>query len=1130
MTKMLILLFVYLKFIEGGRWFGSFGYILNTLDIDREFESFSVSIVFTTIRHNGVLLYAVGPGRAYFIVELYHGTIRFSFESNGNKILAYHDSYVGRGLANNRAHQIELFVSPNDVTLVVDRGSYDEDAVFLPKSITKSIIINKIFVGGHPLVEYISDKRSLARAHFQGCIDHAIFSDIDLLQSQIYINVENRCHLITHYPITFKNEDSYFMVNRAPYKQGLNISFDFITYVNSTTIIYEKIESNVLNISLQSGYLSVAMYVDSLKVTELFHPMPYLNNASWHKINVRIPGRYDTNDRLELSVDNIPTFTKSSVWYDGALKIKIGGYGFIGCLENIMVDNIYFHAYTFVEQQNILHDSCVIFDYCTPNPCLHGGYCTQNTLNYSCICLHTGYTGVDCETPLYEQSCSNLKVKGLNFYGNITLDLDGVGHWPLVYLTCENMNSFTSELAQTIVNSHFISTVDSKNSYTFKFNYGGLTDEQLMQLVMISDQCYQTVRYVCQTSALNLNNETLIQWEGPNKNVHYYWNSEGVNGMCECGLNKKCSKSLAKCNCDSRDNIRKFDETTLRYKDHLPLVSMTVLDKPYGSYVSVEASKLVCSGFGGRNYAVTFQERFSNLALPPWDSAEQGVLYMEIRTDTSNYALVAFSIGRINYDYFRMEITNEHTMVVNLNFGGSDYVLQVNIANTFRTFDDNEFHFISFNYSRYRAVFTVNDISTSVLLPLSSYDGKIRLNLDNSPFYIGGSPYEQFNGFKGTIRSLFMNGKLLDLPKYAGYGKLQSMGVYPGFYSSCTLVDNPCNLGICKERYNYYVCNCTVSPFYGINCEEDRGVIFTDSLSALYLDLPPNMVIEEGIYTVGFTTTCINCVLMTIIETITNTFLMIAVVDGKVKTILNFQSGSKTIQDTLELPDESNVRVSDNRRHWVRVWHNYRTLTMTVDGVNITRHMSISESVSPNFVNPTKFYVGDTVSFNIYGTLPSKRFVGCITGAKALIRENGKLFNEAKLFDPIYENIDKALRQSVTRQSCGLNFNIPLPLPLLQSPPNPVSGGEGRRAARLPLNNNSTALFICIAILLFTAIFLGAILFLRKISRSIGVYKTDEGTDALINRLDVTIKRTETNATALPSHINKAKNTDSFFL
>ena len=49
-----------------------------------------------------------------------------------------------------------------------------------------------------------------------------------------------------------------------------------------------------------------------------------------------------------------------------------------------------------VKPEHILIDACDIEDRCNPNPCEHGGVCTQTSLEFVCDCSDTGYTGAVC--------------------------------------------------------------------------------------------------------------------------------------------------------------------------------------------------------------------------------------------------------------------------------------------------------------------------------------------------------------------------------------------------------------------------------------------------------------------------------------------------------------------------------------------------------------------------------------------------------------------------------------------------------------------------------------------------------------------------------------------------------------
>lgn len=70
-------------------------------------------------------------------------------------------------------------------------------------------------------------------------------------------------------------------------------------------------------------------------------------------------------------------------------------------------------------------DCEVDVDECDPNPCQNGGVCTDGVNDYSCDCTDTGFTGVDCETPV-EKPCHQFVIKtGWQFQGVVGPDANG---------------------------------------------------------------------------------------------------------------------------------------------------------------------------------------------------------------------------------------------------------------------------------------------------------------------------------------------------------------------------------------------------------------------------------------------------------------------------------------------------------------------------------------------------------------------------------------------------------------------------------------------------------------------------------------------------------------------------------
>ena len=72
--------------------------------------------------------------------------------------------------------------------------------------------------------------------------------------------------------------------------------------------------------------------------------------------------------------------------------------GFRGCMRNIEVGAVPVDLELIPnsEKRMVTIGACKIKDRCTPNPCEHGGRCTQDWHNFFCDCDSTGYKGSVC--------------------------------------------------------------------------------------------------------------------------------------------------------------------------------------------------------------------------------------------------------------------------------------------------------------------------------------------------------------------------------------------------------------------------------------------------------------------------------------------------------------------------------------------------------------------------------------------------------------------------------------------------------------------------------------------------------------------------------------------------------------
>ena len=80
---------------------------------------------------------------------------------------------------------------------------------------------------------------------------------------------------------------------------------------------------------------------------------------------------------------------------------------------------------------------CVILCRCDPNPCEHGGICSQNYIQFDCDCDATGYEGGVCHKSKYMISCDEaLELNPLESAIETTIDIDDSGPLEPFAATC----------------------------------------------------------------------------------------------------------------------------------------------------------------------------------------------------------------------------------------------------------------------------------------------------------------------------------------------------------------------------------------------------------------------------------------------------------------------------------------------------------------------------------------------------------------------------------------------------------------------------------------------------------------------------------------------------------------------
>ena len=74
---------------------------------------------------------------------------------------------------------------------------------------------------------------------------------------------------------------------------------------------------------------------------------------------------------------------------------------------------------------------------CEPNPCEHGGICSQDHVTFMCNCADTGYQGATCHRSRYPVSCADAKALDPDEWSSDHwIDLDGSGPLDPFKATC----------------------------------------------------------------------------------------------------------------------------------------------------------------------------------------------------------------------------------------------------------------------------------------------------------------------------------------------------------------------------------------------------------------------------------------------------------------------------------------------------------------------------------------------------------------------------------------------------------------------------------------------------------------------------------------------------------------------
>ena len=146
---------------------------------------------------------------------------------------------------------------------------------------------------------------------------------------------------------------------------------------------------------------------------------------------------------------------------------------------------------------------------------------------------------------------------------------------------------------RTLVNGY-----EAPSSYSRDISYN-ISMAQIISLLNLSHNCEQFIKYECRGSVILLYNNLLYaSWVSRDGVKMNYWGGASPgSGKCACGMTQTCHTPSRVCNCNSNDNVWRFDEGYLTDRNVLPVSKLYFGDTGDGSEAGFHTlGKLTCYG------------------------------------------------------------------------------------------------------------------------------------------------------------------------------------------------------------------------------------------------------------------------------------------------------------------------------------------------------------------------------------------------------------------------------------------------------------------------------------------------------------------------------------------------------
>ncbi|XP_052476020.1 neurexin-3a isoform X10 [Carassius gibelio] len=944
-------------------------------------SSDEITLSFKTWQRNGLILHT-GKSADYVNLALKDGAVSLVINLGSGAFEAIVEPVNGK-FNDNNWHDVKVTRNLRQVTISVDgilttTGYTQEDYTMLGSD-------DFFYVGGSPSTADLPG--SPVSNNFMGCLKEVVYKNNDIrlelsrlarivdpkmkIQGDVVFKCEN---VATLDPISFETPEAYISLPKWNTKRMGSISFDFRTTEPNGLILFThgkpqerkdarsqkntKVDFFAVELLDGSLYLLLDMGSGTIKVKATQNKV---NDGAWYHVDIQRDGRSGT-----ISVNSRRTpFTASGEneildlegdMYLGGLPDNRGGlilptelwtamlnYGYVGCIRDLFIDGRSKDIRQIAEAQNGagIKPSCnkMPGKQCDSYPCKNKGVCKEGWNRFICDCTGTGYWSRTCEREasilsydgsMYmkvvmpsvmhtEAEDVSLRFKSQRAYGllmattsrdsadTLRLELDGSRVKLTVNLDCIRINCNSSKGPETL--------------------YAGQK---------LNDNEWHTVRVIRRGKSYKLTVDDDVaegQMVGDHTRLEFHNIETGV--MTE------------------RRFVSMIPSSFIGHLQSLKFNGMLYIDLCKNGdidYCELNAR------FGMRSIIadpVTFKSKSSYLSLATLQAYTSMHLFFQFKT-TSPDGFILFNSGD-GSDFIAVELVKGYIHYV-FDLGNGPNVIK---GNSDRALHDNQWH----NVVITRDNSNVHTLKVDAKAVSQVVNGAKNLDLKGD-LYIAGLGTNMYNslpklvasreGFKGCLASVDLNGRLPDLINDAlfrsgqiergceaskselGFTKADLQG------PSTTCQEDSCaNMGICIQQWENYTCDCSMTSYTGIQCNDPGTTyIFGKGGGLITFNWPANErpSTRQDRLTVGFSTSLKDGILIRIDSAPgLGDYLMLHIEEGKIGVTFNIGTSDITVQ-------ESSTAVNDGKYHVVRFTRNGGNATLQVDNWAINEHFPSGNS------------------------------------------------------------------------------------------------------------------------------------------------------------------------------------------